>query len=74
MTYQRKLLNRKSKTTAVSQLKINEQVVSGIENLANDCKVFSVNLDPNWLRQYQPIKLIPYMQYVVPSSSKLTFE
>ncbi len=47
MTYQRKLLNRKSKTTAVNQLKINEQVVSGKENIiANVCKVFFCEIGP----------------------------
>ena len=58
--YINKLLNRKPKRTAVNQLQVDGQTVTGNENIANEFNKFFCEIRPKLAEKFQQIMLITY--------------
>ena len=70
--YINELLNRKQNTAAISQLKIDGQIVTGPENIANEFNKYFCGIGPK-LAQNIPSNNHDPLKYVQPSSSQFMF-
>ena len=70
--YINELLNRKQNTSAISQLKIDGQIVTGPKNVANEFNKYFCEIGPR-LAQNIPSNNHDPLKYVRPSSSEFMF-
>ena len=70
--YINELLNKKSHTTTINELKAGERTITGNQNIANEFNKFFCEIGPRLCKDIPPNNVDP-LQYLTPSKSEFSF-